>query len=310
MNLDGNHASITEAFDAGLLAGAVTLVWQAGNVLQVNEIGYRDIEARLPMRRDTMFRIASMTKPVTVAAAMTLVDEGRLALTDPVARWLPELSEIRVMADSDGALDKTMAAQRPITSRTNDPPQRLGLCVFGAGSAVACVREAVAAPGPGRVVGGTGRAAVGASARRRVTYSRPRTSWASRCRESKTSRWPTSRPSASSLPRHDRHRVLLRPTDRRRAATMYQLGEDNTLNHESMGPAPITDPPLCRAVRGCGRPPTTTCGSCGCCWRAEPRRGAGAVGRVGASDANRPADRQQKRMPSWACHTGSAAGSG
>ena len=80
MNLDGNRASISEAIDAGLLSGAVTLVWQAGEVLQVNELGYRDVEARLPMQRDTMFRIASMTKPVTVAAAMTLVDEGRLAL--------------------------------------------------------------------------------------------------------------------------------------------------------------------------------------------------------------------------------------
>ena len=46
MNLDGNRASINEAIDAGLLSGAVTLVWQAGEVLQVNELGYRDVEAR------------------------------------------------------------------------------------------------------------------------------------------------------------------------------------------------------------------------------------------------------------------------
>ncbi|MGV0798486.1 serine hydrolase domain-containing protein, partial [Mycolicibacterium elephantis] len=91
MNLDSNQASIREAIDAGLLAGAVTLVWRAGQVLQVNELGYRDVEARLPMQRDTIFRIASMTKPVTVAAAMSLVDEGRLALTDPVTKWLPEM---------------------------------------------------------------------------------------------------------------------------------------------------------------------------------------------------------------------------
>ena len=70
MNLDGNQASIREACDNGVLAGAVTLVWQSGKVLQVNEIGYRDVETRLPMQRDTVFRIASMTKPVTVAAAM------------------------------------------------------------------------------------------------------------------------------------------------------------------------------------------------------------------------------------------------
>ena len=115
MNLDGNRASIREAIDAGLLAGAVTLVWQAGEVLQVNELGYRDIEARLPMQRDTMFRIASMSKPVTVAAAMTLLDEGRFALTDPVAKWLPELSELRVLADLRGALDDTVPAERPIS---------------------------------------------------------------------------------------------------------------------------------------------------------------------------------------------------
>src|ERR1700752_3488606 len=107
MNLDGNRASITEAIDAGLLSGAVPLVWQSGDVLQLNELGYRDIDARLPMQRDTMFRIASMTKPVTVAAAMTLADEGKLALTDPVAKWLPELSDMRVLDTPGGSLDKT-----------------------------------------------------------------------------------------------------------------------------------------------------------------------------------------------------------
>ena len=55
------------------------------------------------MQRDTIFRIASMTKPVTVAAAMALVDEGKLALTDPVAKWLPELSDMRVLLDPHGA---------------------------------------------------------------------------------------------------------------------------------------------------------------------------------------------------------------
>ena len=115
MNLDGNQASIEEAIEAGLLAGAVTLVWQAGEVLQVNELGYRDVDARLSMQRDTVFRIASMTKPVTVAAAMTLLEEGKLALTDPVARWLPELSDMRVLTDPLGPLDKTVRAERLIT---------------------------------------------------------------------------------------------------------------------------------------------------------------------------------------------------
>ena len=58
MKLDGNQASIQEAIGAGLLAGAVTLVWQAGQVLQVNELGYRDVDAGLPMQRDTIFRLS------------------------------------------------------------------------------------------------------------------------------------------------------------------------------------------------------------------------------------------------------------
>ncbi|GFG76145.1 serine hydrolase domain-containing protein [Mycobacterium botniense] len=114
MSLDANQASIREACDAGLLAGAVTMVWQHGKVLQVNEIGYRDVEAGLPMRRDTLFRIASMSKPVTVAAAMSLVDEGKLALRDPIARWAPEFARMRVLDDPDGPLQRTHPAQRAI----------------------------------------------------------------------------------------------------------------------------------------------------------------------------------------------------
>jgi len=117
VSLADNRGAIAEAVDAGLISGAVTLVWQRGEVLQLNEIGYRDVEANLPMQRDTIFRIASMTKPVTVAAAMTLVEQGRLALTDPVTRWLPEMADMRVLADPTGPLDSgnTVPADRPIT---------------------------------------------------------------------------------------------------------------------------------------------------------------------------------------------------
>ena len=169
MNLDGNQASIREAIDAGLLAGAVTLVWQAGEVLQVNELGHRDVDAGLPMQRDTIFRIASMTKPVTVAAAMTLVEEGRLALTDPVAKWLPELADMRVMIDPRGpARRRPIPPQRPITvRRPDDAPQRPGVRVLGARAAGPRVRQAVVPAGPGPVAGRAGEAAAGPSARRR-----------------------------------------------------------------------------------------------------------------------------------------------
>ena len=115
MNLDSNRASIQEVVDAGLLSGAVTMVWQDDRVLQVNEIGHRDVAARLPMQRDTIFRIASMSKPVTVAAAMALVEDGRFRLDDPVTPWLPELADVRVLATPDGPLERTVPARRPIT---------------------------------------------------------------------------------------------------------------------------------------------------------------------------------------------------
>lgn len=114
VNLDANAASIREVCDAGMLAGAVTMVWQRGEVLQVNEIGHRDVDAGLPMQRDTLFRIASMTKPVTVAAVMSLVDEGKLTLKDPVVRWAPELADVRVLDEPHGPLDRTHPARRAI----------------------------------------------------------------------------------------------------------------------------------------------------------------------------------------------------
>ena len=114
MNLNSNQASIREVCDAGMLAGAVTVVWQRGEVLQVNEIGYRDVDAGMPMQRDTLFRIASMTKPVTVATVMSLVDEGKLALRDPIARWAPEMADVRVLDDPRGPLDRTHPARRAI----------------------------------------------------------------------------------------------------------------------------------------------------------------------------------------------------
>jgi CubicO group peptidase (beta-lactamase class C family) len=67
------------------------------------------------MRRDTIFRIASMTKPVTATAVMMLVEEGKLRLDEPVDRLLPELANRRVLRRIDAALDDTVPARRPIT---------------------------------------------------------------------------------------------------------------------------------------------------------------------------------------------------
>ncbi len=108
-------AAISEFVNAGRLAGAVTLVWQDGKVIQAGAVGWRDIEFKLPMERNTLFRIASMTKPITSTAALMLFDEGRFALNDPITRWAPEFSQMRVLRSSTGRLDQTDPAKRLIT---------------------------------------------------------------------------------------------------------------------------------------------------------------------------------------------------
>ena len=69
-------ATLQGFVDQGSLAGVVTLLWRKGEVAQVNTIGYRDLATKAPMERDTLFRIASMSKPVTSVAALMLVEEG------------------------------------------------------------------------------------------------------------------------------------------------------------------------------------------------------------------------------------------
>ena len=108
-------ASISKTVKAGSLAGAATLVWQDGKVIQAAGVGWSNIELKLPIKRDTLFRIASMTKPITSTLALMLLDEGKFALTDPITRWAPEFSEMRVLRSSIGALNQTDPAERRIT---------------------------------------------------------------------------------------------------------------------------------------------------------------------------------------------------
>lgn len=97
------------------IAGAVTLLYRKGEIAQVTAVGHADAEAGVPMRRETIFRLASMTKPITCAAALTLVDQGKLGLYDPIDRWIPELADRRVLEDPAGPLGKTRPASRRIT---------------------------------------------------------------------------------------------------------------------------------------------------------------------------------------------------
>jgi len=107
---------ILRCVEAGELAGAATLVWRGGQVVQSAAVGRRNLELGLPVQRNTIFRIASMSKPVTTVAALMLHDDGRFDLDEPIATCAPELARMRVLRDPEGPLDQTDEA-RPITFR-------------------------------------------------------------------------------------------------------------------------------------------------------------------------------------------------
>ena len=109
------HDVMTGHVDDGSMPGLVSLVSRRGEVF-VDTIGRIAIDGA-PMARDTIFRITSMTKPVTAVAAMILVEECKLRLDDPVDRWLPELANRKVLRAIDAPLDDTVPARRAITLR-------------------------------------------------------------------------------------------------------------------------------------------------------------------------------------------------
>jgi len=100
----------------GGIPGLVALVSRRGEV-HVEALGVSDLSSATPMGRDAIFRISSMTKPITAAAALILVEECKLRLDDPVDPWLPELAGRRVLRRLDGPLDDTVPARRAISLR-------------------------------------------------------------------------------------------------------------------------------------------------------------------------------------------------
>jgi CubicO group peptidase (beta-lactamase class C family) len=108
-------APIRSLVDAGELAGAAILVWRGGAVMHAEGVGWQDVAARLPIKRDTLFRIASMTKPITSATALTLYEEDRFQLDEPISHWAPEFVQMRVLRSPEGPLDQAVPAGRPIT---------------------------------------------------------------------------------------------------------------------------------------------------------------------------------------------------
>jgi CubicO group peptidase (beta-lactamase class C family) len=102
--------------ESGYVPGLVAAVSRGGEV-HVEAIGNRAFERTEPMRRDTIFRLASVTKPITAAAAMLLVEQSVLRLDEPVDALLPELATRQVLRRLDSALEDTVPANRPLTLR-------------------------------------------------------------------------------------------------------------------------------------------------------------------------------------------------
>src|SRR6478735_8816338 len=103
----------------GTFPGAILLIQQHGRPVYSENFGVRDIATKLPMTSDTIFRLYSMSKPITSVAAMMLVEDGKLKLDDPVAKYIPAFAETKVgveKRDDDGKLVLTEEPlQRPIT---------------------------------------------------------------------------------------------------------------------------------------------------------------------------------------------------
>jgi CubicO group peptidase (beta-lactamase class C family) len=110
------HDVMAGYVERGSIPGIVTLVSRHGEV-HVDAIGMKAVGGSDPIRRDTIFRITSMTKPITAAATMILVEECKLRLDEPVERLLPELAGRKVLKRLDGPLDDSVPANRPITVR-------------------------------------------------------------------------------------------------------------------------------------------------------------------------------------------------
>ncbi|MGW4195898.1 serine hydrolase domain-containing protein [Streptomyces sp. NPDC005004] len=108
------HDTLTQYVDDGRLPGAVALVAR-GDDVEVVTVGHADEGRSVPMARDSLFRIASISKPLTAAALMMLVEDGRVAPEDPVERWLPELAAPMVVRTPESPVDDVVPAERSIT---------------------------------------------------------------------------------------------------------------------------------------------------------------------------------------------------
>lgn len=108
---------LQSSVDAREFAGINAAIQHKGRVVWNRSFGYQDLEARTPMRADTIFRIYSMTKPIASAAVMMLYEEGKFLLDDPVSKFIPGMDKVKVLAREDGSQYEVVPLKRPMTIR-------------------------------------------------------------------------------------------------------------------------------------------------------------------------------------------------
>lgn len=111
------HSSMKRFVDEGQHAGVITLLARNGKLVDFQAFGYRDLEKKLPMARDTICRVYSMSKIITSVGVLVLLEEGRFNLDDPVAQFLPELKDMKVMTGGTAEAPQLEPLKRPITIR-------------------------------------------------------------------------------------------------------------------------------------------------------------------------------------------------
>src|SRR4051812_28742039 len=116
--LNRMHAAMQALVDTHQVGGIVTLVARDGKMVDLQAFGFQDVDAKMPMKSDSIFRIASMTKPITSVAVMMLLEEGKLALTYPVSRFIPAFRDMKVLTRGAQGGEPTLEpARRQITIR-------------------------------------------------------------------------------------------------------------------------------------------------------------------------------------------------
>jgi CubicO group peptidase (beta-lactamase class C family) len=117
---------IQRRIDAGDMTGAVTIIARKGRVVHLEALGVMDLDSKKPVTKDTMFRVASMTKPMTGVAIMMMIEEGKVRLSDPVSRYIPEFKNLKVAIPIPVTTVGRGGAPAPTTVQIAAPPAGRG----------------------------------------------------------------------------------------------------------------------------------------------------------------------------------------